>query len=137
MTTEPSDGAGRDPGDEGATLVTVLDDYAARGYDGSLSATDDANVHCGACGETFPPGEITALSIRRLEGASDPADMLAVVAVQCPRCGQRGTMTLGYGPAAMPCDGDVLRALDDRRGSSSLAPDSADGATPETGSALD
>lgn len=66
-------------------------------------------------------------SLRRLEGASDPDDMLAVVAVQCPECGRRGTVTLGYGPAASPPDGDVLRALDDRRGHGDLPGHAAPG----------
>ena len=37
---------------------------------------------------------------RRLEGASDPDDMISVVAVTCPRCGTGGTLVLKYGPTA-------------------------------------
>jgi hypothetical protein len=55
----------------------------------------------------------------RTEGASDPADMVAVAALVCPRCGARGTVALKYGPEASPEEDEVLRLLDDvdrRRG---------------------
>jgi hypothetical protein len=49
--------------------------------------------------------------IRRTEGASDPDDMLAVVALTCPRCQTRAAAVLGYGPEAAEDDADVLRTL--------------------------
>jgi hypothetical protein len=55
-------------------------------------------------------------SLRRLEGASDPADMVAIVALTCPNCGARGTVVLGFGPAGSPDDADVLGVLRDHRG---------------------
>ena len=66
-------------------------------------------------------------SLRRLEGASDPAEMMAVVAITCPRCEARGVLVLGYGPAAAVEDSDVLRALDDQRGDSMAPRSSAPG----------
>lgn len=42
---------------------------------------------------------------------SDPDDMLMIVAVTCPVCGARGTLTLGYGPIASIEDTDVLRDI--------------------------
>jgi hypothetical protein len=50
--------------------------------------------------------------MRRLEGASDPADMLAVFALTCPRCGTAGTLTLNYGPETTPGEVTVLQALE-------------------------
>jgi hypothetical protein len=50
--------------------------------------------------------------MHRLEGASDPADMLAAVAATCPTCGTRGVLVANYGPEAMIEDADVLRALE-------------------------
>ena len=44
------------------------------------------------------------LELRRLEGASDPDDMLAVVAVECANCGLRGSLVLNYGPTATEDD---------------------------------
>jgi hypothetical protein len=59
-------------------------------------------------------------SLRRMEGASDPADMMAVVALECGVCGASGTMVLGYGPTASDVDSDVLRALQDGRAEGGL-----------------
>jgi hypothetical protein len=70
-------------------------------------------------------------SLRRLEGASDPADMLAVVALECGVCNASGTMVLGYGPAAADADSDVLRALQDRREDGDLPAHSPPSETPE------
>ena len=46
-----------------------------------------------------------------MEGASDPADMLAVMAAACPTCGDRSVLVVHYGPTAGPADADVLAAL--------------------------
>lgn len=52
-------------------------------------------------------------SLYRVEGASDPDDMAAVVAVTCPRCSAKGALVLKYGPEASGADADVLLALPD------------------------
>jgi hypothetical protein len=49
--------------------------------------------------------------LRRIEGASDPADMIAIAAVKCPNCGTKGTAVLGFGPEADEDDAEVLRRL--------------------------
>jgi hypothetical protein len=51
--------------------------------------------------------------IHRLEGASDPDDMAAVVAITCPACQAHAVLVLQYGPAASIEDADVLEALPD------------------------
>jgi hypothetical protein len=48
-----------------------------------------------------------------LEGASDPDDMMTVIAARCPHCGVAGTLVLGYGPNASPEHVAVSRALGD------------------------
>src|SRR6478735_1118762 len=103
-------------GSETSTLTEVLDAYAAGGFGGSFSAAEGARLECHSCGAAFPAAEVAMSSLRRLEGASDPADMVAVVALTCPRCGSQGTTVLGFGPAAAAEDGDVLGALRDHRG---------------------
>ena len=65
-----------------------------------------------------------------MEGASDPADMITVVATSCPVCGADGTMVLGYGPAASDLDAAVSRALADRRHDDVLPPHAPPGETP-------
>jgi len=97
------------------TLTDVLDGYAEAGFTSSFAAQDGGAVRCDACGSELDPSGLEMNSLRRLEGASDPDDMMAVVALQCGVCGATGTMVLGYGPAGSDVDSDVLRALQDRR----------------------
>jgi hypothetical protein len=115
------------PGDEGSTLMDVVAAYARHGFDGNFRTTADARLECGSCRAVLDPAEVPMSSLRRLEGASDPDDMLAVVAVSCPVCGSKGTACLGYGPASSAEDGDVLRGLVDRRGAGGLPANAAPG----------
>lgn len=80
--------------------------------DGQFRADPDAEVHCFTCSRAFAASSVDASAARRLEGASDPADMLLVVAVTCPHCGASGALTLSYGPEATLEDAEVLRALE-------------------------
>ncbi len=82
--------------------------------EGQFRAAVDGCVHCFTCGREFPASSVDASAARRLEGVSDPADMLLVVAVTCPHCGASGALTLNYGPEATLEDAEVLRALDRR-----------------------
>ena len=75
------------------------------------------------------PRAVTMSSLRRLEGASDPDDMLAVVALACPACGTQGTVVLGFGPNATAEDSDVLKALRDERNAADVSGNSAPGET--------
>jgi hypothetical protein len=83
-------------------LLAVLERYAAAGYAAHLLVTDDGLVECTVCGTRSRPEDVSAGEIRRLEGASDPDDMMAVVKVECPACGARGALVMGYGPNASP-----------------------------------
>ena len=73
------------------------------------------------------PNTVEMASLRRLEGASDPDDMFAVVAITCPACSSKGTLILGFGPTAPAEDGDVLAALNDARHAGDLPANSAPG----------
>ncbi len=112
---------------ESTTLTEVLAAYSSGGFDGSFSAYEGTQMECHQCGARFPVSEVKMSSLRRLEGASDPADMVAVVALTCPRCEARGTAVLGFGPAASPEDGDVLGALRDHRSDDAVPGNSAPG----------
>jgi hypothetical protein len=110
------------------TMVAVLDSYAEAGFTGEFEPREGPTVTCSACGVTSPAAAVTVVSMRRLEGASDPDDMVVVAAVRCPRCSTQGVLVLGYGPAASGLDADVLLALRDRRhesDGSGLLPDAA------------
>jgi hypothetical protein len=96
---------------DAATVFEVLRDFQADGYAGDLFAEEGGQVRCGTCDEVSPAGDLDVAQLRRLEGASDPADMAAVVAAPCPRCGAKGVMVVMYGPEASGADADVLAAL--------------------------
>lgn len=112
MGEEPAstDESGTSAQDAG-TLTEVLAQFKADGYEGDLFAEEGGDVRCGTCDEATPAGELDVDELRRLEGASDPSDMSAVVAATCPRCGTRGVMVVMYGPEASGADTDVMAAL--------------------------
>ena len=116
MTSNPSDNT---------TLTTVLAGYESSGFDASFSSKDASVIECLTCRTTLPAAQFTIASLRRLEGASDPDDMIAVVAITCPKCSAQGVLVLGYGPMASAQDSDILGALHDGRGEDSLAPDAS------------
>jgi len=68
------------PSDE-TTLTDVLEAYAQGGFVSSFVVTDSAQLECIECGTVSEPESVSMSSLRRLEGASDPDDMVAVVAL--------------------------------------------------------
>ena len=96
------------------TLLAVLHSFAEDGWTENLSVTDDGDVRCPSC-DTVSPAAEWLDRLRRLEGASDPDDMMAVLAITCPRCGARGVVVANYGPNASEGDSMLLQALGDQR----------------------
>lgn len=96
----------------GSTLLEVLAEAGEAGFDGQIVVTDDGDLRCTKCGTTVAATEFAVEGFRRLEGASDPSDMLIVIWGTCSDCGQGGVATIGYGPNAGVGDGKVLEALD-------------------------
>ncbi len=115
-------------GDE-PTITEVLAGYAEGGFSSSFLVTDDCQLECAECGAVSPANSVSMSSLRRLEGASDPADMIAIVAMTCPACGARGTVALGFGPMATLQDSEVLKNLRDDRGDAKAPANSAPGET--------
>ena len=95
---------------DNTTLLEVLYSYEHAGYLGDFSVDDEANVLCHTCQNRANPADIQALSLRRLEGASDPSDMLAIVALSCPVCDTKGLLLVNYGPEASAEQARVLIA---------------------------
>jgi hypothetical protein len=95
---------------EAVTLLSVLDHFATLGFTGQFDV-HDGGIRCLHCRQASPAAGIRLEELRRLEGASDPADMLAVAALRCPQCGALGTIVLNYGPESTPEDAEVLGAL--------------------------
>jgi hypothetical protein len=112
-----------------STMTEVLDGYADGGFKSSFVVTDESALECVECGTTSSARGVSMSSLRRLEGASDPDDMVAIVAITCPNCGAQGTVVLGYGPMATLQDAEVLKELQDDRGDSEAPGNSAHGET--------
>ncbi len=97
---------------DNTTLVSVLHTLRQDGFTSDLqSVGDQGDVSCGSCGTGSPADTFTDLTERRLEGASDPDDMMLIVAGRCPACSVGGVLTLTYGPAAGEADTAVIARL--------------------------
>jgi hypothetical protein len=108
-------------GPDAQTLTDVLGWFADRGYSGQLRVVDPVDgvptVECLTCHQTSPADELGFDALRRLEGVSDPEEMVAVVGLDCPHCGTSGTLVVQYGPGMTAEEAGVLAALpDDRQG---------------------
>lgn len=99
----------------GLTILEALRDFESRGYGGQFAAREGGAIKCFSCGARNEPEQVRMDSLRRLEGVSDPADMVLVGALRCPACGVRGTATFKYGPGAPPGDGEAMRLIEDVR----------------------
>jgi hypothetical protein len=97
------------------SLMGILNTFVDDGYRSEFHARVDGSVECGKCRHSLPPERLRLERLERLEGASDPDEMLAVCAVECPECGARGTLVLTYGPETTYEDGQVLTRLKDVR----------------------
>lgn len=97
------------------SLLGILAAFRDEGFTNDFRALPGGRVECGACHASHPANALELHHLERLEGDSDPAEMLAVCAVACPSCATRGTLVLTYGPEATREDDDVLELLDDAR----------------------
>ncbi|MCU1358195.1 MAG: hypothetical protein JWM89_3613 [Acidimicrobiales bacterium] len=97
---------------DNTTLVVVLADARAAGFVADFRPVGESGaVRCSSCRSDSAAGAFRELAERRLEGASDPDDMLLLVTGRCPACDAAGVMTLSYGPAAGESDAAVVAAL--------------------------
>jgi hypothetical protein len=101
---------------DNTTLLEVIRSYEDAGFTGQFGISEEGLLQCYTCNTVSPPARASLHSLRRMEGASDPADMLAVLAITCPQCSAQGTVVVHYGPESEPGESAVLLALDDHRG---------------------
>ena len=97
---------------DNTTLLEVLDDLRAKGYTASMWVAASGNLRCEGCVEEIPASDVRVDEIRRLEGASDPDDMIAVVAGTCGACGVKATIVLHFGPEASAEEMEALIHLE-------------------------
>ncbi len=101
---------------DAASVGEIISTLEAAGFTAQMAARPGGMILCFTCHQESPASEVQVEALGRTEGASDPADMLAVAGLICPRCGARGTVVLGYGPEADPDDAEVLVSLGVGRG---------------------
>jgi hypothetical protein len=97
---------------DNTTLLEVLEEFAAKGYGASMWVAPSGKLRCDGCAAEIEPADVPVHEFRRLEGASDPDDMIAVVAVECPACSMKATLVLHYGPEASPEEMNALTHLE-------------------------
>jgi hypothetical protein len=100
---------------DATTITEVVAELEAAGHEGQFIARAGGELECLTCRRHVDAAAVGNFDMRRLEGASDPDDMLAVVGLACPACGARGTVVLNYGPTASADDAEVLERLEDPR----------------------
>ncbi|HEX2273137.1 MAG TPA: hypothetical protein VHG90_04595 [Acidimicrobiales bacterium] len=100
---------GGDPSD--STLAELVAQFELAGYTGQMAARPGGRLRCFSCRTDSDAADVELVDLRRIEGASDPDDMLAVAALVCPSCGRRATVVLGYGPEATEDDAAALMQL--------------------------
>jgi hypothetical protein len=97
------------------SLVGILAAFREEGFTYDFHTRPDGIVECGGCHAPHRAEMLEVRQLERLEGDSDPSEMLAVCAVVCPACGMRGTLVLTFGPESTREDDEVLERLTDAR----------------------
>jgi hypothetical protein len=105
---EPVPGA---PSDN-TTAVAEIDELREQGYRADLVVGEGGVVRCTQCQHEEQPGDLDVDVFRRLEGASEPDEMSAILAITCRECGTKGIVMVGYGPNASPEEGDLLLGVE-------------------------
>ena len=95
-----------------SSVTTVLDTFAAAGWAANHIVRPGAEMTCGNCSVATPASDLAAEAMHRLEGASDPDDMQAVIGLTCPACSTGGAIVIGFGPTASEPDSEFFAALD-------------------------
>jgi hypothetical protein len=99
------------------SLTEVLRAAEAEGFRAEFDVETAAaegepdGLRCSDCGGTSDAADVPRLWTRRLEGASDPADMLHVSGLRCPRCSALGVLISPYGANIDPAHVEILRRL--------------------------
>lgn len=96
---------------DGLTISDALAAAGEQGYKEQFMALSDGVIKNIDSGKAAHASDVEVQVLWRIEGASDSADELMVLAISTVDCG-RGTIMLTYGPSATEEDNDVMEALD-------------------------
>lgn len=98
-----------------SSLDEVLVAARRQGATTDMSPTGAGSIRCGGCGSISRPDEVGREWVHRLEGSSDPDELLSASAIRCPRCDRVGVLVLPFGPLADEVEADIARRLPDPR----------------------
>ena len=107
---------------DNTTLTEVLATWNERGFGGQFVGLDAGRIECVTCGSIAEAAQFEVVEWRRLEGASDVADMVKAFAAFCPACGVGGNLVLGYGVNASEEDEQISAAIGSGRDMSVQTP---------------
>lgn len=96
------------------SLVEVVRRYERHGFPSHFVARPGGNIRCLACHRDHPARWVTLLASHRLEARSRAGKDVALAAVECPACEERGTLSLALGPEAPAEDRLALSLLEPR-----------------------
>lgn len=98
-----------------STLLEVLEAAAHDGFESDMLVEPEPlgapMIRCGACDVVSAAATFERAWRRRLEGASDPDDMLDVSTLRCPACGCGGTLVTAFGQRSDAPDAAATRDL--------------------------
>lgn len=97
---------------DNTTAVAELEELRQQGYGGDFRVVEGGGLRCRQCEHTEQAEDLHIDVFRRLEGASEPDEMSAVLAIRCPNCGTKGTALVAYGPHASEDEAEFLRRVD-------------------------
>lgn len=92
------------------TLFDIVERYRRGGLATPFAVRAHGQVLCGACRAENPAGLVRLLALDQPAHEVAPGERLAVAALECGNCKQRGTLPLTYGPCAAE-DEDRVYAL--------------------------
>lgn len=95
-------------------MRAALSRLESQGYTADFRAEGGMLRHLGD-DHLMDPETLLVREVARFEGASDPDDMAAVFALECPECGVRGTYVVAFGPEMAAEDAEVVPKLPDGR----------------------
>lgn len=96
------------------TLTDVLAAAKRTGFHADFMV-DGERLLCSACNTASDPANLAREWVHRLEGMSDPDELLTISALECPACRTKGLLVMPYGPAADQHEAEISRHLQSPR----------------------